>query len=617
MAVSNREALRLCWPEIRQHLEEIAQLPWLSKESRQALSDIGIHSSVCLNPSSVPKIGWTAFPAVERFGCIRWLYIQEKEPGTTVEPMISLLDRVGAVVCKTLRSKTGWFINWNPQTWRVSIEGPMGSDHLAITGRSMDLAMAIQLYGAMTGQNVPDDLIASAEVTRSGKIKPVGGWSEKLEAIQKEGWWIRRLYVANEQQFPVDVPSHINICRVSDLDTALRFVFPQSVHPSRIANTIDIDAAKQNIESLYIGYLLDAAIKQSTDLIHYLEDSPQRRTIARDQQISALFYGYWRRGCAWCHKGEIDRALKDLEHARRFYKQHSGLIPPEQYYRSRIQFAVMLKDMFQYQKAEILHREIAEELEQLRRLDYEKALNISSWSQMELARHRFEEAERLQQEAIRKMRIREIHRNYGYLIQIYMRWGNAQKAAGAYKTAVRHLSKLQPEEQRLNLQFLHYFWMEGLYRRAVQGTKRTAVRCHCEAETILSHYSEINHYAIALATAYGGFIDWIVDSVEAGAVKISRALSFLQDNDAPMFRLLAASIRSRRALHNLFTGNAADIKGDLVTVCEILSSTKHFQGHFREEIRELKKVLNGEFCSASRTPPIQDALQRIADKIPY
>ena len=103
-----------------------------------------------------------------------------------------------------------------------------------LTGNSLDLALALSLYAGITRQEMPVDLSATAAMTESGDLSPVGHVKEKAVALAQERWFLKRVLIAANQKADDDreLPSKmddIGLVRVKTLAEAIDEAFPGKI----------------------------------------------------------------------------------------------------------------------------------------------------------------------------------------------------------------------------------------------------------------------------------------------------------------------------------------------------------------------------------------------------
>ncbi|GEM_PF-4060466 len=92
-------------------------------------------------------------------------------------------------------------------------------------GTSVGLAFLLALASRATGLRLPADLVATAEITETGELRPVGGLEGKLAGLAAIAPGVRRVLVAHGQSTG-PVPEGLEIVRVRTGREALALVFP-------------------------------------------------------------------------------------------------------------------------------------------------------------------------------------------------------------------------------------------------------------------------------------------------------------------------------------------------------------------------------------------------------
>ncbi|MGD9976009.1 MAG: S16 family serine protease, partial [Desulfatirhabdiaceae bacterium] len=276
------------------------------------------------------------------------------------------LDKVGSAAFRIMRDSLKHRFFWNPKRYRFDILKFDDREDMTAKGPSLELALAICLYSHITRIPISGDVTATGAISRNGAVLPVAGLDLKLAALKQERYGVTRVLVSDRQPLPQHIPDGFTICPVKTLKQAFQEVFPASVPIALVDAQLDLAGELQKIESLYVEYYPDSCIQYSTDVIQYLENTGRKDTIPDSQRIPALFTCYWRKGSCWCHKGDIKRAFRGLKKAIQLGRPVEGkpqYVEYTKYLNCRINFAVLLKDVFRYSEADAEHREIREEME--------------------------------------------------------------------------------------------------------------------------------------------------------------------------------------------------------------------------------------------------------------
>ena len=485
----------------------------ISPQSLEALRGLpekdlaGAHILSALNrlptDPNTPEPGRISFPVVTSRGLVREIRLDDIR-GTDLDPhRLALLDQVGSPVISFLRGRLNRTFLWHPDHYYFTILDVFENEDPEVAGESMGLPLALALYSHLTRIPVPSDLSATGKVMRDGSIRPVEGLAKKLAALGHERHFVTRLLISAHQKRE-DTVSRIRINRVETLEEAIERVFSRQTMPVSLTAEIDVDSDLGSIKKQYENYRIDTCIHNATALMGYLESRPD--PVSKEKAISALFTCFWRRGSCYCHKGDIRRAKADLDASHRLFKRFPGLISANEYWDSRINFAVLLKDIFRYAEAEKLHHDIHREIQRIGGLDHQKGKNLSSLSQLCLARRRFSEAAQLQKKALRLIRSHDRHRNHGYLAQVYMRAGQLRKAG--YHLA-RAMECLRHSNSENTSGHAFYDWVRSEYRYGFIQTLKVPGPNHIrQISGCLSKYPEITWYVPGLIHKFSG-LAWI------------------------------------------------------------------------------------------------------------
>lgn len=591
--------------------ESVEMLKGLPEEDLLMSGISGVLTDLPASPPE-PKPGTICFPVViTSKGLIRSLKLYDG-PGAAFSPhRLAMLDQVGSPVFKILQKQSKCHVLWRPDRYFWVILDTFGKEDLTVKGDSLGLPLALALYSHVTGIPVPSDFSATGRVMRDGSVMPVEGLRRKLQALRQERWFVKNL-VVSEQQKTDDLVAGIQLVKVKTVREAVDFLFPHNILSRPVRAEINLAAEVDIINNQYENYLIDTCIENATKIIRHIGSARPR--IPNDMAVPTLFTCYWRLGGCYCHKGNAREAEVNLEKSRRLFEKFPGLIRENDYWDSRINYAVLLKDVFRYSDAESLHRRIHEKMEQVGGLDHEKAKNLSSWSQLCLAQGRFEEAEAFQKKAIRMIRKEERHRNYGYLAQVHARAGHFQKAKYCLQKAEASLTALTPK--RKGNSFFDWILAEHLYRygKTLRNPERGPWK---QWGQLLSRNPEITWYVPALIQKFAG-LAMIHQADEAGGLqKLDEVICFFNTRLDPVLRLLGASVRVERSLYFLHRGQPKRIAEDLRGIKEDLGLQKDIKRFFKKECDQITQHLRfkkpGELAIAN----IEEALNSLQKQIPY
>ena len=438
----------------RQSTEAIKNLP------DQDLKYAGIPAALNDLPLAAlsPKPGRICFPVVTSIGLVREIRFTNGTGSDLTPNRIEMLDQVGSPVFEVLRQKLNRMFLWRPEQYHHHILNTFEREDPQVDGESLGLPLALALYSHMTQISVPPDLSATGRLMRDGTIRPISGLNKKIQALKQEREFVERVLVSAQQEIDEIIPG-INLIGAETIDEAIAEAFPSGAVSVSISAEIDLEGEVTKTERQYGDYLIDTCIKNASELIRHIESG---KRIPADKAVPALFKCYWRRGSCYCHKGDVKKTEANLKKANRLYENNKGLIHEQDYWNSRVNYAVLLKDIFRYDEAEKLHLRIQKSIERMGGLDHEKGKNLSSLSQLYLAQGRFLDAETLQKKAIKQVREKDFHRNYGYLAQVHMRSGRFRQAKYSLDRSAELFKRASVKAQ--NNPFHDWILSEYLYR---------------------------------------------------------------------------------------------------------------------------------------------------------
>jgi tetratricopeptide (TPR) repeat protein len=603
---------------------------FLSPDTMAALTVLSMNqpdiSSLVASLSEVnpPKgqVGRMPLPLTTTIGLVRDIRIDEASSGSAMSDEVrSQLDKVGAAVFQVLKKRLKHPFFWNPKQYRFGILKLDNLEDITAKGSSLELALAICLYSHLTKMPVPANVSATAAVKRNGAVLQVDGLDLKLAALHQERHYITSILVSDRQTLPQPLPPGITICPVKTLEQAIGELFPDPIPFSSVDAQLDLTSEIRKIKFLYDEYYLDSCIQYTTDVIQYLEDGYRKKNIPDQQRIPALFTCYWRKGSCWCHKGNIQRAFVDLKQAIKLGGPVEGkpqYVVYTEYLNCRINFAVILKDVFRYPEAEVEHRSIQEEMEKGHVTDTICAKNLSSWSQLCLAQGKYPDAEALQKEAIQKINPEEKYRNQGYLAQIYFRSGRLDLAKKQLDRASKKLNELSEEIRQKNLPFFHWFFSEFYYRQAaLPKESKRQIRMY-PLEKVLALYPSVVSYTHALVYKFGGLARLLQGDESTGLELLSQSIDYLEKHQTqPMLHLLGVTVRAERAIYWMGKQQLDKARKDILHIRNFLRSRKDIGHFFKPELDALTPCLRPKQVAINHLEALQQAIFSIINKIPY
>ncbi|MBF0303530.1 MAG: hypothetical protein HQK73_10850 [Desulfamplus sp.] len=528
----------------------------------------------------------------------------------------------------------------NPSRYTFLIEDSFGKEvNNKVEGNSMGVAMLISLASLIYGQPVPIEIASSARINRHGDVLPVQSIDKKLKAIKTERDYIKQVLISDKQILPEnrDLPEfeYIQVRNIADV---MKVIFPNSSNhfssePFCSHIQIDLQHAIDIMERQYKDYMVDTCIDNCRLLIDYIDkkiNSESKNIRGTDKRLEYLFRCYWKLGACYCHKGNITESEKYLKKAEELYKKNRSIIEPRDYYNSRNNYAVLLKDIFCYEKAEALHRKIEKELKTKESPRNNVSENLSSLSQLYLAQQRYKDAATRQKEAIKWIATDELHRNYGYLAQIYARMGAFDKAKNSLEQAQNRIENIQDlSTKKIQLSYFHWIESEYLYRRAI-FLKRNSSKYYEKLNLLSKQYENITHFTHGLINKFCGLGMILFKKPEAGLQLLNKAEDYFDAQIHPMMALLGVTVRIEKisVWCDMKCSFNQEIMDEIDKVIIALSVQKNIKEFFHKDITILEKLLSGKrepvnnLCPASggiaaTWEPVLKIVQSINHKIPY
>ena len=623
LAVTHPDTLRSIWPELVKIILGYftASTRYVSKASVQKLltlpeSRLGSLLPILKSFESVkptPSVGCIQFPVVTSTGtvCSVCELIVEDNDKPQLEPhQRSLLDQIGSPVISYLKQKLNRSLIWRPESFRYSIYDSFGNEDNTVEGYSLGLPLALALYSHLVKEPVPAGVSATGQVMRNGVVKPVDKIGEKLKAIQAERAYIKKVLISDKQK--IDEPiGGLYLIKISTVKDAIGYVFKKQVHPKNFPD-LDIKSEADNLKKQYDSYLIDTCIRNADELIHYIES--MKRPL-ENSAIKALFTCYWRKGSSHCHKGEVQKTYYCIEKAKALQKSNPDVIPINDYLNMLINYAVSLKDVFLYKEAEALHAQIAKQTEKILGLGREKGKNLSSLSQLYLAREQYAKAIKWQIAAIEFIPAREQYRNFGYLAQIYTRKGDFNPAHSALKKAERLISKPDSGAREIDRDFLKLYQAEYLYQKGIRMKQpnKTFMLLH----SLAKDHDPINLWVQALIQKYNGLSFLFEGNEDKGLEAIKQAVSFLEKDITPMYGLLIVSIHAETVFLLLKTGKTGSIREYLINIKKYLNMQKDIKAHFSNELKQISHFLRFKNPGKIDKRAATKTMETIVLKIPF
>ena len=607
-------------------------------------------------------VGSALFPAAASDGALYSITVLPVEPCRFSRSLDAkgqhLLDRVGAALFSRINHHTPHTLIWNPSAYTFVITNRYHSERHDVSGDSMGTALALALFSHLSGIPVPRHVISTARVDRAGSLYPVGRMAQKLSVVQVEGekgsWGI----IAEDQQLPdftgdLDLINFLKIVRVKDIDSLIQKIFPAfqwnhlfsadgcgkkeaGVH---LDMSPEIDALSGHYRACFFDTCMENAGLLIPEILHRMRKrSGRKKGQGMDLLERYLFHCYWKLGACHCHKGDVATSKRYLKKADELYRQHPGKIPARDYFNCQNNYGVLLKDLFLYDAAEKVHLSADKGLQQCGDLLHLQSENLSSLSQLYLARHDYDQALYYQQQARQSILESEQHRNLTYLAWIYTRMGAFDQAKKALNKAKEYIVSI-PDRSHRNRQLGFYHWAAAEYRyRKILSLKRIP-RSHGEWFCqVVAKYESLDNYVPALIQKFSllGLIHMEKGIHGQRWTALHRVLAFFEGFDAtqfPMMHLLGATVAmeilmarhhgvglqievSVPSLDKKKRGNGGRgscyWKAMCLHIISSLSVQRDIHAYFKKNIHDLKSAMKRDDIGR-----VVSIIKQISHKIPY
>lgn len=337
--------------------------------------------------------------------------------------------------------------------------------------------------------------------------------------------------------------------------------------------------------------------------------------MVKQDKLRTLFKCYWLRGSCRLHLGHPVLAMKDLDRAISIHRRNEGVIKEQDFQSMRITIGVAMTDLFLYEAAERFYKGLDQEISVN---NHEKGKNLSSLSQLLMARGRYEEAESLQKQAIQLIDDGDKPRNLYYLARVYTAWGKYETARQVLKESRRkYAGQAAPNPSYPSFMDyaeveLHCRWATSLDSRKKREPHWNIV--HWIAE---QHLGAISWWIPALITRFSGLAFLRQDCEEAGLERMERAIGFFESQEEPIMKVLGASVLAERAIYFLEKESDGKVLSDLRTISRLLSRQKQIKFFFASEIDAARVCCSPARRKSPDRLEMSRILQSICRKIPY
>ena len=529
---------------------------------------------------------------------------------------IKLLDKVGSALFSYIVFKTNIDHLWNPTKYCFLIYNAYNEEVSDVKGESNSISLIISLYSHLFDVKVPVDIAATGKIDREGRVWPVSSMYVKMSVLQAERDYIRRLIVAKEQDIPNEF-SHFDLIEVEDVREVINSVFGEE---DLDLSGLEIDSEEEVrvLDKLYENYLFDTCIKNADLLINYIKKKERKFGKIDSEDIKNKFRCYWRLGSCYCHKGNIDKSKAYLKEADNIYNSNKGSIGNQYYYECKNQYAVLLKDIFRYDEAEKIHLQIDKEMRDNRCTNYEIGINLSSLSQLYLAKREFEKAQKHQEKALDLIdKKKERHRNLNYLAQIYARKSDFKNERDTIDKALHSLNRAKLDEKNRGFQrsFIDLVEAECVYLEILNSDSSSKDQI-LRIENLITRYPTVDNWVIALICKFCGAGLLLMKESE-GADYLEKAICFFDKQETKMDKVIGVTTRIESILHRLTIKNFMTFIMDLKMILDALLIQKDIKHFYQNNIDQLNGLLNLSKHTQKDVDSLKKILIEIKNKIPY
>lgn len=209
-------------------------------------------------PPPPPRLGETCLVSTLGGEAALWLLTLDRE-ASKVEMVRSARDTAShawQLALSDLPELRTYRSPDRPPPWRVLLLAKTGGPAPEfLDGPSFGLALFLASASVLVELAVPAHLLALGEVTFDGRVKPVGGLSEKLEVITSWAAGVTRLLVANDQKKEVkdllaSLGSSISVVPVTTLSQAFNVAFPERAQRA-LGGWRDEARARETLDQIY------------------------------------------------------------------------------------------------------------------------------------------------------------------------------------------------------------------------------------------------------------------------------------------------------------------------------------------------------------------------------
>ena len=561
------------------------------------------------------KIGQSCFPAIATEGSVYDIQIY-KAGG--VDKKISkndsdLLDINGSVLVSILKRVTNKSFLWEPDNYKFIILDNYGKETDSVQGLSMGIPLFLSLYSHLIQKPVPFDLSSTGIIKRDGNVLPVEEIEKKLSAIHHERNYIQRIMISEQQNLPSDCPP-FQFIRVKNAYEIIEKSFGNLTDSSIFNLHEDIPKAIEVIDNQYYQYLIDTCVENAQTLIQSLEQAMKIKKQKSTRNVEYLFKCYWRLGACFCHKGDIKGTDKFLKKAKELFDKYPGQIEYKYYFECQNQQAVLFKDIFQYDKAEKIHKRLIEEMSTQK--ISERGKNYSSLSQLYLAKKEYKKAIKYQKKAIEMTPQEDAIRNWNYLAQIFTRMGKFKEAGEKIESIKKNMIYLSVGLKKAQSFFSDCVEAEYLYRRLTSLKRKPSSYKH-KAEEIIGHYQSVTQWTEGLIYKYCGLVMMANGQAQKGLKCLEVSIEYFNTQTNPILLLLGVTVRIEKMIF-LFDSEKIEFKKkDINKIIEDLSAQKDIKSFFLNAVKDLNRFLKYGKSNSNESDRLMIVLSNINKEIPY
>ena len=114
--------------------------------------------------------------------------------------------------------------NINASDYMIHVNFPSG---IPVDGPSAGCALFVVLYSALLNKAIPGDIAMTGEISIKGKVCPVGGVYEKIQAAKEAG--VKKVFIPKSNMKELFKNIEIEIVPVNDIDEIIKHIFNELI----------------------------------------------------------------------------------------------------------------------------------------------------------------------------------------------------------------------------------------------------------------------------------------------------------------------------------------------------------------------------------------------------